>query len=91
MSWEIILRGRVQGVGCRYYCAHVGKLTGLRGSATNCDDGTVSVIADTDDRNQAVLFAEALVRNSYDLRFFGSISGYELRSSRREPYGDCEW
>jgi acylphosphatase len=38
--------GRVQGVGFRYWVRERALALGLRGSATNLDDGTVRVIAE---------------------------------------------
>jgi acylphosphatase len=41
-----IVRGRVQGVGFRYYAVRVAEPLGLAGSATNRRDGTVEVVAE---------------------------------------------
>ncbi len=38
--------GRVQGVGFRYWVRERGIALGLRGSATNLDDGHVRVVAE---------------------------------------------
>ncbi|MGL4369378.1 MAG: acylphosphatase [Spirochaetota bacterium] len=91
MSWEIILSGRVQGVGCRYYCARAAKAMGLRGAATNMEDGTVRVILDTDDREQALAYARAAADNAFGLHFYGKISRYEARFSGLPVSGDYEW
>jgi acylphosphatase len=40
------VRGRVQGVGFRYWVCDRGAELGLRGVATNCADGSVEVIAE---------------------------------------------
>lgn len=37
------VRGRVQGVGFRYWTQYQGRRLGLRGSVRNCPDGTVEV------------------------------------------------
>lgn len=39
------VRGRVQGVGFRYFVQHSGSLLGLDGYARNLDDGRVEVYA----------------------------------------------
>jgi acylphosphatase len=40
------VRGRVQGVGFRWWAMHVLKDLGLVGRATNLDDGRVEVVAE---------------------------------------------
>lgn len=40
-----VVRGRVQGVGFRWFVAHEGQKLGLRGFARNLDDGSVEVVA----------------------------------------------
>ena len=42
----IFVRGRVQGVGFRWWTARHAERLGLRGSAVNNADGTVGVIAE---------------------------------------------
>jgi acylphosphatase len=39
------VRGRVQGVGFRYFVEHSAKALGVRGWVRNLDDGTVEVYA----------------------------------------------
>lgn len=39
------VRGRVQGVGYRYFAQHAGTALGLAGYARNLDDGRVEVYA----------------------------------------------
>ena len=39
------MRGRVQGVGFRYFAQHSGVKLGLRGYTRNLDDGRVEVYA----------------------------------------------
>jgi acylphosphatase len=39
------VRGRVQGVGYRFFVQHAAEALGVRGWARNCDDGTVEVYA----------------------------------------------
>ncbi len=43
---HIIVHGRVQGVGFRYFVQHAGTRLGLTGNVCNCDDGTVEIIAE---------------------------------------------
>jgi acylphosphatase len=45
---QIIVSGRVQGVGFRYYVQHVGNRMGLCGNVCNCPDSTVEVVVEGD-------------------------------------------
>jgi acylphosphatase len=40
---HIIVYGRVQGVGFRYFVQHVGNSLGLCGDVRNCPDSTVEI------------------------------------------------
>jgi acylphosphatase len=44
--WEIIARGRVQGVGFRYFVKRCAEQYRVKGYAQNLYDGTVKIIAD---------------------------------------------
>jgi len=91
MAFELILSGRVQGVGCRYYCAHVGKALSIHGSATNLPEGNVRVIAETDNRQLAESFASALRDNLFSIRFAGRIISVSVSEVSSIPHGDYEW
>lgn len=91
MPFEIILRGTVQGVGCRYYCGNVGRKCGIGGSASNLRDGSVRVIAETDDLDSARAFASALKENTFDLHFYGRIESVELYEVKNPHHGEYEW
>ena len=45
---RIIVHGRVQGVGFRYFVCKAGEQRGLTGDARNCSDGTVEIIVEGD-------------------------------------------
>jgi acylphosphatase len=91
MAYEIILKGRVQGVGCRYYCGNVARKSGIRGSASNLRDGSVRVIAETDDFDSARAFASALKDNVFGLHFYGRIESVELYEVNNSRHGEYEW
>ena len=46
---RFLVRGRVQGVGYRWFVWREAERLGLRGFARNLDDGTVEVVADGPD------------------------------------------
>jgi acylphosphatase len=50
---HIIVSGRVQGVGFRYFVQHVGNQMGLCGNVRNCPDSTVEVVVEGDARKMA--------------------------------------
>jgi acylphosphatase len=43
---HIIVHGRVQGVGFRYFVQHVGNRMGLAGDVRNCPDSTVEIVVE---------------------------------------------
>ena len=58
-SYRYIIRGRVQGVGYRYFVMREAAALGVSGFARNLPDGTVEVIAEAADDVMA-LFEERL-------------------------------
>ncbi|MDO4918171.1 acylphosphatase [Kocuria sp.] len=46
IALEAVVHGQVQGVGFRYWCWRQAEELGLTGSATNNEDGTVTVVAE---------------------------------------------
>lgn len=45
-SKHIIVHGRVQGVGFRYFVQHLGTQLGLTGNVRNCPDSTVEIVVE---------------------------------------------
>jgi acylphosphatase len=43
---HIIVHGRVQGVGFRYFVRHVANHLGLTGNVRNCPDSTVEIVVE---------------------------------------------
>jgi acylphosphatase len=50
---QIIVYGRVQGVGFRYFVQHTGNRLGLAGNVRNCPDSTVEIYVEGDERKIA--------------------------------------
>lgn len=42
---QFVVRGRVQGVGYRWFAVRAAERLGLAGWVRNCDDGSVEVVA----------------------------------------------
>jgi len=51
MRLHVIVRGRVQGVGFRWFVAEIARELGVAGWVRNRTDGTVEVAAEGDDRS----------------------------------------
>jgi acylphosphatase len=45
---QIVVHGRVQGVGFRYFVQYVGNRLGLTGNVRNCPDSTVEIVVEGD-------------------------------------------
>ena len=49
MARRAVVRGRVQGVGFRYFAERAARSLGVRGWVRNRPDGTVETVAEGDD------------------------------------------
>ena len=49
-SWELIARGRVQGVGFRWHVQRCARRYGVLGYVQNLSDGTVFIIAQAEEQ-----------------------------------------
>jgi acylphosphatase len=45
---QIVVHGKVQGVGFRYFVEHVAVKLGLTGNVRNCPDSTVEILVEGD-------------------------------------------
>jgi len=91
MPYQLILEGRVQGVGCRYYCAKTARAMKLKGSASNISDGTVRVVIETDDQVKAASYAEALRLDKFKYGFYGRFTNIKIDKCSGEIDGDYNW
>lgn len=88
MAKKIVLNGRVQGVGCRGFCARYARKLNLRGAVTNMSNGSVCVLINTDDENIVNLYMELLLVNPDGYRFFGRITEYRVTEYSGRINGD---
>ncbi len=88
MAKKVTLKGRVQGVGCRGYCAAYARRYGLRGSATNLADGSVRLILDSDDEKLVGSYVNALLANPDGYRFWGRITDIDVADFSGRLSGD---
>ena len=85
---KVILKGRVQGVGCRGYCAFYARRLGIQGSATNLSDGAVRLVLDSDDEKLVQRFITALLTNPEGHHFFGRITDVDISDYSGRVSGD---
>ncbi len=88
MRKRVILKGRVQGVGCRGYCSRYAKKFSLHGSATNLRDGTVQLILEVHDESSFKKFLSSMITNSEGLLFYGSIDDISISDFSGDIAGD---
>ena len=88
MAKKITLHGRVQGVGCRGYCASYARKLGLRGGASNMSDGSVVVLLDSDNPEKVRLYIEYLLSNPSGYYFHGRIDNYTIEDFSGSVRGD---
>jgi acylphosphatase len=88
MSYRLDLHGRVQGVGCRYYCSQVARRLGISGSASNLPDGSVMVLINSNSYDVAKQYADTLVNNTLNLNFYGRINKVSLSTYNGRLSGD---
>jgi acylphosphatase len=80
-AFRYVVRGRVQGVGYRYFVLRQASALGVRGFARNLPDGEVEVVAEGPDEALAAL--EERLREGPS---FASVSGVEREAVA--PRGD---
>ncbi len=88
MIKKVILNGRVQGVGCRGYCAKYARKFSIHGSASNLYDGSVKLILNIDDESVFKSYLTALISNPDSYMFFGSINDISITDYSGKTDGD---
>jgi acylphosphatase len=79
-----VVRGRVQGVGYRYFVEKHAQRMGLRGYAKNLDDGTVEVIAAGG--LSALQELEGLLRKGPRLALVSGVEAHEAPSGEYRQF-----
>ena len=85
-TWELIARGRVQGVGFRWYVQRIALRNGLCGYVQNRADGSVYILAQGEPR--LLESFELAVENGNRLARVEHVDKIELDSAKK--YDDFE-
>ncbi len=88
MIKKVILKGRVQGVGCRGYCAKYARRYSINGSATNLHDGSVKLILNIKEEAVFKRYITALITNPEGYLFYGSIDDISISDFAGNTDGD---
>jgi acylphosphatase len=88
MIKKVILKGRVQGVGCRGYCAKYARRYSINGSASNLHDGSVRLILNVDDEAVFKRYLTALITNPEGYFFYGTIDDISISDHAGTTNGD---
>lgn len=88
MKKKVILKGRVQGVGCRGYCAKYAKKFHINGSATNLYDGSVRLILSTQSDEIFKSYITSLITNPDGYMFYGIIEDISINDYSGKIEGD---
>jgi acylphosphatase len=81
-AYRYVVRGRVQGVGYRYFALKCAEKLGLAGFARNLPDGSVEVLAEGDE--QLLSDFEARLKEGPS---FSRVEGVERTDSQRRGDG----
>jgi acylphosphatase len=84
----ILLKGRVQGVGCRNYCAKYARKFAIQGSATNLRDGTVKLIVAAENELIIKEYISSLISNPGGFMFYGDIRDIDVSDYSGKIDGD---
>lgn len=88
MIKKVILKGRVQGVGCRGYCYRYAKKYAMKGSATNLNNGSVQLLLSFQDENLFKQYITSLLTNPDRVTFFGHIDDISISDYNGKTEGD---
>lgn len=88
MIKQITLYGRVQGVGCRGFCASCARKLSLRGAVSNMRDGSVKIIIEAEDIETIRLYIDYLLTNPDGFYFHGRIERYTMEDYQGPIKGD---
>lgn len=88
MIKKVILTGRVQGVGCRGYCAKYARKYSINGSASNLYDGSVKLLINVTDVSAFNCYISSLLSNSERYMFYGHIEDISITDYSGKIDGD---
>jgi len=90
MSKRILLKGIVQGVGCRQYCIRYARKNLFSGCVSNLRDGNVELLLDDSGRSEGEIshLISDLKHNSSGYIFYGRIDEIEVLDYKGQIRGD---
>lgn len=88
MKKKVIIKGKVQGVGCRGYCAKIAKKYFIHGSATNISDGSVRLLLEIEDEQLFKQYLNSVLNNEEGLLFYGRIDDISVSDYSGKINGD---
>jgi acylphosphatase len=88
MIKKVILKGVVQGVGCRGYCSRYARKYSIKGSATNLYNGSVQLLLSFQDENLFKQYITSLLTNPDRVTFYGHIDDISIHDYSGKTDGD---
>lgn len=81
---RIVVRGRVQGVGFRFFAEHVARINGVAGWVRNRHDGTVEIEAEGEDDKLNAFLVE--IRKGPRMSLVDDVSTQELETQGEDEF-----
>lgn len=78
---RVLVSGRVQGVGFRFFAERAARASGVRGWVRNLPDGRVETVVEGEEDSVA-RYLEKVGRGPFD----GSVSGFEIEERELEGF-----
>ncbi|MGY3725548.1 acylphosphatase [Granulicatella balaenopterae] len=84
---KIGVKGRVQGVGFRFFTKQLADLLNIKGTVKNKFDGSVEVLAQSNNEEKLDRFIERVKESPAP---YGKVTGYTLEEINQESYQDFQ-
>lgn len=84
---KICVKGRVQGVGFRFFTKQLADLLNIKGTVKNKFDGSVEVLAQSNNEEKLDRFIERVKESPAP---YGKVTDYTLEEINQESYQDFQ-